>query len=47
MSLRVAQAVALQARKEGLTEPMDAGDMYRKIRDKMWTPVYRPYRRSG
>ncbi|MBV8590097.1 MAG: hypothetical protein JO212_08545 [Acetobacteraceae bacterium] len=46
VSLRVAQAVALQARKEGLTEPMDAGDMYPKIRDKMWTPVYRPYRRS-
>ena len=37
----------MQARKDGLTEPMDAGDMYRKIRDKMWTPVYRPYRRSG
>ena len=47
VSLRVAQAVALQARKDGLTEAMDAGDMYRKIQDKMWTPAYRPYRRSG
>jgi malate dehydrogenase (oxaloacetate-decarboxylating) len=47
VSLRVAQAVALQARREGLTQPIDAGDMYQKIRDKMWTPVYRPYRRSG
>jgi malate dehydrogenase (oxaloacetate-decarboxylating) len=47
VSLRVAQAVALQARQEGLTEPMDAGDMYRNIRDKMWTPTYRPYRRRG
>ena len=28
-------------------EPLDAGDMYQKIRDKMWTPVYRPYRRSS
>ena len=46
ISLRVAQAVALQARKEGLAEPIDAGDMYRKIRDKMWTPVYRPYRKK-
>jgi malate dehydrogenase (oxaloacetate-decarboxylating) len=47
VSLRVAQAVALQARKEGLAEPIDAGDMYRKIRDKMWTPVYRPYRKKS
>jgi malate dehydrogenase (oxaloacetate-decarboxylating) len=47
VSLRVAQAVALQARKDGLTEAMDAGDMYRKIQDKMWTPAYRPYGRSG
>ncbi|WP_336490713.1 NAD-dependent malic enzyme [Methylobacterium nigriterrae] len=47
VSLRVAQAVALQARKEGLTEPMDAGDIYQAIRSKMWTPVYRPYRRGG
>ncbi|HEX2137200.1 MAG TPA: NAD-dependent malic enzyme [Microvirga sp.] len=46
VSMRVAQAVAMQARKDGLTEPMDAGDMYRKIRDKIWTPVYRPYRRK-
>jgi malate dehydrogenase (oxaloacetate-decarboxylating) len=46
VSLRVAQAVAMQARKDGLTESMDAGEMYQKIRDKMWTPVYRPYRRK-
>jgi malate dehydrogenase (oxaloacetate-decarboxylating) len=47
VSLRVAQAVAMQARKDGLTEPMDAGEMYQKIRDRMWTPVYRPYRRKA
>ena len=47
VSLRVAQAVAMQARKDGLTEQMDAGDMYKKIRNKMWAPVYRPYRRKG
>jgi malate dehydrogenase (oxaloacetate-decarboxylating) len=47
VSLRVAQAVAMQARKDGLTEQMDAGDMYQRIRNKMWAPVYRPYRRKG
>jgi malate dehydrogenase (oxaloacetate-decarboxylating) len=47
VSLRVAQAVALQARKEGLTEPMDAGEIYQSIRNKMWSPVYRPYRRRS
>src|SRR3954462_7096289 len=47
VSLLVAKAVAMKARKDGLTEPMDAGEMHRKIRDKMWTPAYRPYRRSG
>src|SRR3954465_1904359 len=46
VSLRVAQAVAMQARREGLTEPMDAGDMYRMIRETMWTPAYRPFRRK-
>src|SRR4029453_4462445 len=35
VSLRVAQAVAMQARKDGLTEAMDAGEMYQRIRDKM------------
>src|SRR3954453_23725358 len=30
VSLRVAQAVAMQARKDGLAEPMDAGEMYQK-----------------
>ncbi|MFL5532950.1 MAG: NAD-dependent malic enzyme [Gemmatimonadales bacterium] len=47
VSLRVAQAVAMQARQEGLSEAMDAGDIYRKIRDKMWTPTYQPYRRPA
>ena len=47
VSLRVAQAVAMQARKDGLTAQMDAGDMYQRIRNKMWAPVYRPYQRKG
>jgi len=47
VSLRVAQVVALQARREGLTEPMDAGDLYGKIRHTMWTPAYRPYHRRA
>ena len=46
VSIAVAHAVALQARKEGLAEPLDAGDIYQKIRDRMWTPVYQPYRQK-
>jgi malate dehydrogenase (oxaloacetate-decarboxylating) len=47
VSLRVAQAVAVQARKDGLAEPMDTGDMYNRIRDKMWTPKYHRYQRTA
>jgi malate dehydrogenase (oxaloacetate-decarboxylating) len=47
ISFRVAQAVAAQARKDGLAELMDTGDMYKRIRDKMWTPKYHRYERTG
>ena len=47
VSFRVAQAVAAQARKDGLAEAMDTGDMYKRIRDKMWTPKYHRYQRTG
>lgn len=47
VSLRVAQAVAMQARKEGLAEQMDAGEMYQRIRAKMWNPVYRTLEKAG
>ena len=46
VSLQVAQAVALQARGEGLTQPLDGGEINRVIRAKMWLPVYRPYRKA-
>jgi len=47
VSFRVAQAVALQARKDGLAELIDSGEMYTKIRQKMWMPEYHLYRRTG
>jgi malate dehydrogenase (oxaloacetate-decarboxylating) len=40
VSLRVAQAVARQALREKLTEPMDAGEIYERIKQKMWQPAY-------
>jgi malate dehydrogenase (oxaloacetate-decarboxylating) len=46
VAYRVAVAVALQAQAEGLA-PATTGDaLEARIRAKMWTPVYRPYRRS-
>ncbi|MDQ4060560.1 MAG: NAD-dependent malic enzyme [Pseudomonadota bacterium] len=46
VSFRVARAVALQARDEGLADAVSPEDIEAKIRAKMWDPVYRPYRRS-
>ena len=47
VSFRVARAVALQARDEGLTDAVSPEDIEAKIRAKMWDPVYRPYRRNS
>jgi malate dehydrogenase (oxaloacetate-decarboxylating) len=47
VSFRVAQAVAVQARKDGLTESIDIGDIYKVIRAKMWSPKYHRYQRTG
>jgi malate dehydrogenase (oxaloacetate-decarboxylating) len=47
ISVRVAVAVAMQACKEGLTEPMSPGEIFQRIQGKIWTPVYRPYRRRS
>lgn len=47
ISVRVAVAVAMQACKDGLTEPMSPAEISQRIRDKIWTPVYRPYRRRS
>jgi malate dehydrogenase (oxaloacetate-decarboxylating) len=47
ISVRVAVAVAMQACKEGLTGPMSPGEIFQRIQSKIWTPVYRPYRRRS
>ena len=41
----VALDVAQQAQKEGLAAPLGAGALDRRIREMMWVPAYRPYRR--
>jgi len=45
VSYGVAVAVALQAQSEGLAEQTSREELEACIRLKMWTPVYRPYRR--
>jgi malate dehydrogenase (oxaloacetate-decarboxylating) len=40
VSFRVAQGVAIQARKEGQTDAFDSSEIYAKIRTKMWSPAY-------
>jgi malate dehydrogenase (oxaloacetate-decarboxylating) len=42
VSFHIAVAVAKQAQAEGLTAPMNDAEIVRRIRDKMWTPAYRP-----
>jgi len=44
---RVALAVALQAHKEGLVTGVAIDQIEQRIRAKMWTPRYIPYRRSA
>lgn len=45
VAIVVAKAVALQARREGLTEIAE-GDIEAAIHAKMWSPQYLPYRRA-
>jgi malate dehydrogenase (oxaloacetate-decarboxylating) len=45
VSYHVALAVALQAQAEGLAEPKSADEVEAMVKAKMWTPVYRSYRR--
>lgn len=40
VSFKVAQGVAVQACKEGLTEPLDPSEIDERIRAKMWSPGY-------
>jgi malate dehydrogenase (oxaloacetate-decarboxylating) len=46
VAFAVAKAVAREARAEGQCEPFDDGELDGLIARKMWSPVYRPYRRS-
>jgi malate dehydrogenase (oxaloacetate-decarboxylating) len=46
ISAHVALAVATQACKEGLTDPMTEEEIRRRIQAKIWNPVFRPYRRK-
>lgn len=46
ISAHVALAVAAQACKEGLTDPMTEEEIRRRIQAKIWNPVFRPYRRK-
>jgi malate dehydrogenase (oxaloacetate-decarboxylating) len=45
VSYRVALAVVLQAQNEGLAEACDPGELEKLVRQRMWAPIYRPYRR--
>jgi len=46
VSKRAAIAVALQAQAEGLAEEGGREELASRVGAKMWTPNYRPYRRS-
>jgi malate dehydrogenase (oxaloacetate-decarboxylating) len=46
VSSRVALAVAMQAQAEGLADAIDRDSLPTRIQAKMWTPVYRSYRRQ-
>jgi malate dehydrogenase (oxaloacetate-decarboxylating) len=46
VSYRVALALALQAQSEGLAEGTSREELEARICLKMWTPTYRPYRRT-
>jgi malate dehydrogenase (oxaloacetate-decarboxylating) len=47
VSYHVALAVAAQAQAEGLADATDRDALEARVRAKMWTPVYRPYRRKS
>jgi malate dehydrogenase (oxaloacetate-decarboxylating) len=46
VAFAVAKAVSREARAEGQCEPFDDEELDGLIARKMWSPVYRPYRRS-
>lgn len=44
VALEIAAAVAKQAMREGLAEPLDDATLAARIADHVWEPVYREYR---
>jgi malate dehydrogenase (oxaloacetate-decarboxylating) len=46
VAVAVAQAVGQEARNGGLCDEMSDETIARRIAAKMWTPVYRPYKKS-
>ncbi|QPF82914.1 NAD-dependent malic enzyme [Bradyrhizobium genosp. L] len=47
VAVTVAMAVAVQAHKEGLAKDVPVDQIEARIRAKMWSPQYVPYRRAG
>ncbi|HZB93293.1 MAG TPA: malic enzyme-like NAD(P)-binding protein, partial [Stellaceae bacterium] len=47
VAVTVALAVALQAHKEGLVTDVSTDQIEQRIRAKVWTPAYVPYRRAA
>jgi malate dehydrogenase (oxaloacetate-decarboxylating) len=47
VAMTVALAVALQAQKEGLVTDVSTDQVEQRIRARMWTPRYLPYRRAA
>jgi malate dehydrogenase (oxaloacetate-decarboxylating) len=47
VAMTVALAVALQAHKEGLVTDVSTDQVEQRIRAKVWTPRYLPYRRAA
>jgi malate dehydrogenase (oxaloacetate-decarboxylating) len=46
VAAQVALAVAIQARKEGIITNIPIDEIDARIRAKVWTPRYVPYRRT-
>ncbi len=47
VSLRVAIAVAREAQREGLADPLPEQELIAAVRAKMWEPAYATYRRAS
>jgi len=47
VSFHVALAVGRRAQAEGLAEKMSGEGLEARLRERMWTPLYRPYKRIG